>query len=419
MGGGTELIFVEGGSSDGTWERIQEVMASYQGPLKLAAYKQMGKGKGDAVRLGFAKATGDLLMILDADLTVPPEDLPVFYEAAVDGYADYLQGTRLVYPMEAGAMRFFNKLGNIAFSRLFTHLLQQPIKDTLCGTKVLWRRDYERIAANRHVFGDFDPFGDFDLIFGAARLEPEAGRDPGALPGPGLRRDQHSALEARLAAAEDVGAGRAQAALRVTGGRAGVDAELDPAVRERTLARFQAHRQAWAANPALRALYQRWYERVRAELPDRALGRWIEIGSGPGLARELIPELELSDVVQAPWHAHRLAAESLPFGDGQVGALVLFDVLHHLRSPARVPVRGHAGAGAGRPGGAVRAVRQPAVVPHLPLPARGGLRPVGGSAGRGRGGRRRSVRGQPGDPHAVCSAATGASWPAGFRCCRW
>jgi SAM-dependent methyltransferase len=178
MGGGTELIFVEGGSSDGTWERIQEVIAGYRGPLKLAAYKQAGKGKGDAVRLGFGKATGDLLMILDADLTVPPEDLPVFYEAAAEGYADYLQGTRLVYPMEAGAMRFFNKLGNIAFSRLFTHLLQQPIKDTLCGTKVLWRRDYERIAANRHVFGDFDPFGDFDLIFGAARLNLKLGEIP-------------------------------------------------------------------------------------------------------------------------------------------------------------------------------------------------------------------------------------------------
>jgi SAM-dependent methyltransferase len=111
--------------------------------------------------------------------------------------------------------------------------------------------------------------------------------------------------------------------------------DLNAEVRARTLARFQAHRQAWAANPALRALYQRWYGRVRAELPDARLGRWIEIGSGPGLAQEIIPELELSDVVQAPWHAHQLAAEALPFGDGQVGALVLFDVLHHLRSPAR------------------------------------------------------------------------------------
>jgi 2-polyprenyl-3-methyl-5-hydroxy-6-metoxy-1,4-benzoquinol methylase len=178
MGGGTELIFVEGGSSDGTWEKIQETMARYKGPLKLAAYKQTGKGKGDAVRLGFGKATGDLLMILDADLTVPPEDLPVFFEAAANGHADYLQGTRLVYPMEDGAMRFFNKLGNIAFSRLFTHLLQQPIKDTLCGTKVIWKKDYERLAAARHVFGDFDPFGDFDLIFGVTRLNLKLGEIP-------------------------------------------------------------------------------------------------------------------------------------------------------------------------------------------------------------------------------------------------
>ncbi|HEX4404467.1 MAG TPA: glycosyltransferase [Polyangia bacterium] len=170
MGKSTELIFIEGGSKDGTWEAIQTAMRTYDGPLKLRAFQQTGKGKGDAVRLGFAHATGDLLMILDADLTVPPEDLPAFYDVLARGQADYVQGTRLVYPMEAGAMRFFNKLGNVAFSQLFTYLLQQPIKDTLCGTKVLWREDYERIAAGRSYFGDFDPFGDFDLIFGAARL---------------------------------------------------------------------------------------------------------------------------------------------------------------------------------------------------------------------------------------------------------
>jgi len=170
MGKSTELIFVEGGSKDGTWEAIQSAMRRYDGPLKLRAFQQSGKGKGDAVRLGFAHATGELLMILDADLTVPPEDLPAFYDIAARGQADFVQGTRLVYPMEPGAMRFFNKLGNVAFSQLFTYLLQQPIKDTLCGTKVLWRKDYERIAAGRAYFGDFDPFGDFDLIFGAARL---------------------------------------------------------------------------------------------------------------------------------------------------------------------------------------------------------------------------------------------------------
>jgi SAM-dependent methyltransferase len=170
MGSRTELIFVEGGSTDGTWETIGNAIKDYRGPLGISAYQQQGKGKGDAVRLGFSKATGDVLMILDADLTVPPEELPVFYDVIARGLGDYVQGTRLVYPMDPGAMRFLNKLGNMAFSQLFTYLLQQPIKDTLCGTKVLWRRDYERLAAARHFFGDFDPFGDFDLIFGAARL---------------------------------------------------------------------------------------------------------------------------------------------------------------------------------------------------------------------------------------------------------
>jgi SAM-dependent methyltransferase len=170
MGASTELIFVEGNSTDDTWGAVERAVRTYDGPLKLRAFQQTGKGKGDAVRLGFARATGDVLMILDADLTVPPEDLPEFYEVLAGGHADFVQGTRLVYPMEAGAMRFFNKLGNVAFSQLFTYLLQQPIKDTLCGTKVLWRKDYERIAAGRQAFGDFDPFGDFDLIFGAARL---------------------------------------------------------------------------------------------------------------------------------------------------------------------------------------------------------------------------------------------------------
>src|SRR5262249_29886806 len=170
MGKGTELIFVEGGSSDGTRERILELLASYRGSLDLKFYPQSGKGKGDAVRTGFAHATGDLLMILDADLTVVPEDLPKFYEAMISGLTDYVHGTRLVYPMEQEAMRFLNKLANAFFAKTFSFLLDQPIKDTLCGPKVLWADDYERIVHNRSYFGDFDPFGDFDLIFGARKI---------------------------------------------------------------------------------------------------------------------------------------------------------------------------------------------------------------------------------------------------------
>ncbi len=169
MGGGTELIFVEGHSQDDTWDRIQNEMSLRARP-RTVAMQQTGKGKGDAVRLGFAKATGELLMILDADLTVLPEDLPRFYEAWHSGKGDFINGVRLVYPMQEGSMRFFNLLGNKFFSLAFSWLLGQSIKDTLCGTKVLSRRHYETIAANRAYFGGLDPFGDFDLIFGAAKI---------------------------------------------------------------------------------------------------------------------------------------------------------------------------------------------------------------------------------------------------------
>ena len=169
IGAETELIFVEGHSHDDTYATIvREIALHPQTPSLLL--RQTGLGKADAVRLGFAHAKGNVLMILDADLTVPPEDLPRFYKALISGKGEFINGVRLVYPMEKEAMRALNFLGNKFFSMAFSWLLGQPIKDTLCGTKVLWREDYEQIAANRAYFGDFDPFGDFDLIFGAAKL---------------------------------------------------------------------------------------------------------------------------------------------------------------------------------------------------------------------------------------------------------
>ena len=169
MGRETELIFVEGHSKDDTYEAIQREIASHPSTSSLLL-QQTGIGKADAVRLGFAKARGKVLMILDADLTVPPEDLPRFYEALVSGKGEFINGVRLVYPMEKEAMQTLNFFGNKFFSLAFSWMLGQSIKDTLCGTKVLWKSDYERIAANRSYFGDFDPFGDYDLIFGAAKL---------------------------------------------------------------------------------------------------------------------------------------------------------------------------------------------------------------------------------------------------------
>jgi SAM-dependent methyltransferase len=169
MGSSTEIVFVEGNSQDDTWETIQACIKEYP-DRTIRAFQQPGKGKGDAMRLGYKEAQGELLMILDADLTVPPEDLPKFYQAVASGQAEFANGVRLVYPMEDQAMRFLNMCGNKFFSMLFSWLLNQPIKDTLCGTKVFHRDHYKLIEANRSYFGDFDPFGDFDLIFGAAHL---------------------------------------------------------------------------------------------------------------------------------------------------------------------------------------------------------------------------------------------------------
>lgn len=169
MGAGTEIIFVEGNSTDNTLQEIKRVAQAY--PEKNISWMvQDGKGKGDAVRKGFAHAMGDILMIQDGDLTAPPEELPKFFNALVQGKGEFINGSRLVYGMEDKAMRFLNLLANFFFGQLFSWLLGQKVKDTLCGTKVLWAHDYKNIVANRGFFGDFDPFGDFDLLFGAAKL---------------------------------------------------------------------------------------------------------------------------------------------------------------------------------------------------------------------------------------------------------
>ncbi len=165
-----EIIYVEGNSTDDTWQTIKKVQEKYKETHDIKIAQQEGKGKGDAVRKGYSMATGEILMILDADLTVPPEDLPKFYEALACGKGDFINGSRLIYPMEKEAMRFLNTIGNKFFSLLFSWLLEQPIKDTLCGTKVMFRDDYIRLQANRKFFGEFDPFGDYDLLFGAYKL---------------------------------------------------------------------------------------------------------------------------------------------------------------------------------------------------------------------------------------------------------
>jgi Glycosyl transferase family 2 len=163
----TEVLFIEGHSTDGTWDAIQAVAARHD---NVRALRQTGKGKNDAVRLGIERATGDVVAILDADLSMPPEHLPDFFDAYCAGLADFVNGTRLVYPMEGEAMRFLNKLGNVFFAKALRYVLDIPITDSLCGTKLAARHDLARIRRWRDDFGDFDPFGDFELLFPAAVL---------------------------------------------------------------------------------------------------------------------------------------------------------------------------------------------------------------------------------------------------------
>jgi glycosyltransferase involved in cell wall biosynthesis len=170
LGCETEIIFVEGRSSDGTWDEIQRVVSTYSSKFKLHALRQTGKGKNDAVRLGFAHANGELLTILDADLSMPPELLGRFYEAYCQGLADFVNGTRLVYPMEGAAMRRLNHLGNIFFAKALSAVLGNRLGDALCGTKLFARHDYRRMVEWRKDFGDFYPFGDFELLFPASVL---------------------------------------------------------------------------------------------------------------------------------------------------------------------------------------------------------------------------------------------------------
>ena len=169
MGLGTEVIFAEGGSSDDTRERIEAAIAA--NPERgMSLILQTGKGKANAVHEAFRVANGEILMILDADLTVAPEDLPKFYDAIISGRGELINGSRLVYGMEDEAMRFLNLVANRLFASLMSVVLGQYVKDTLCGTKVMRRGDYERIMAKRDEVGGEDPYGDFDFLLGAALL---------------------------------------------------------------------------------------------------------------------------------------------------------------------------------------------------------------------------------------------------------
>ena len=170
LGDSTEIIFIEGGSTDGTWEEILRVQQKYGDRFSIKVYKQSGQGKKNAVWQGFAIATGEVLMILDADLTVQPRDLVCFFEAIASGTCEFANGCRMIYPLSQAAMPWLNRIANRIFAFLISYLININLKDSLCGTKAISRQNYHKLLANQDFWGDIDPFGDFDLIFGAAKL---------------------------------------------------------------------------------------------------------------------------------------------------------------------------------------------------------------------------------------------------------
>jgi len=169
LGRSTEVIFCDDKSTDGTADEVRRMQRMFP-DQNIRLVDGPGICKSKNVWTGFEAATGDILMILDADLTVMPEELPYFFHAITRGGAEFVNGSRLVYPIPESAMKGANVLGNKFFSGVFSYLLDQRIKDTLCGTKVLWRTDWERIRPLIGTWGTLDRWGDYELLFGAAKL---------------------------------------------------------------------------------------------------------------------------------------------------------------------------------------------------------------------------------------------------------
>jgi glycosyltransferase involved in cell wall biosynthesis len=162
VGTSTEILIVDDGSTDNTAGVAHRISRIDKRVAVIRIEKNLGKG--NAVRAGFDRARGDILIILDADMSVMPEDIPKFFNAIADGAAEFVNGTRMVYPIEKQAMKFLNYLGNKMFGIITSIIMGQRNTDTLCGTKALLRKDYYHIGIKDCQWGDFD------LLYGAARL---------------------------------------------------------------------------------------------------------------------------------------------------------------------------------------------------------------------------------------------------------
>ena len=318
-----EIIFVEGNSSDQTYEEMITIKNKYT-DKNIKVIKQSGKGKGNAVREGFDIATGDIFMILDADLTTPPEDLPKFYFAIRNNHGEFINGCRLVYPMEKQAMRTLNLIANKFFGVYFTYLLGQRLKDTLCGTKVLTKDDYLKIVANRKYFGDFDPFGDFDLLFGAAKLNLKIteiivrykDREYGSTQ---ISRFKHGWLLIKMSA--------------FAAKKNSIYLNSPMIHNDFHNEEIKKNLEFWEKKPILKKIYTEFYNLISANLIDSKDGLTVELGSGIGNIKSVIPNAICTDMFPNPWIDQVENAYQLSFSDNSVSNIILFDVFHHIEYP--------------------------------------------------------------------------------------
>ena len=385
LGGGTELVFVEGHSTDDTYATVERALAE-RPERRAKLLRQTGRGKGDAVRLGFAESQGEVLMILDADLTVPPEDLPRFYRALVSGQGEYVNGVRLVYPMEDRAMRFLNLLGNKFFSVAFSWLLGQPIKDTLCGDQGALARRLREDRPRPRLFRRLRPVWRLRPHLRCCEAQPQDGGPADPLPREDLRYDQHRPLASRMLCScacllsRAASSSSCEAMLRRAISHPltrGLDLDDPSTTRLRRL--------LLEGKPFLRRIYEEWYAALAEAVPEGE-GRVLELGSGAGFLERHVPDLIRSEILPVGHVSVILDGQALPFRAGSLKAVVMTNVFHHV---PRVEALLEAAAVCVRPGGVLAMIEPwrsgwsrlglPAFAPRALRPPQPGL----GLSGRG------------------------------------
>ncbi len=161
-----EYLFGDDNSSDKTSDEIDKLIEKLS-DKKIIKYNGPGICKSENVYKGIDLSSGDIIVIYDADHTVSFEDIKFSVSIMKKTNVDFINCTRMIYPQKDGAMKFANFIGNTIFASLFSLLFKKKITDTLCGTKIFYKKDWEKIKENTSQWGMKDLWGDFDLLIGA------------------------------------------------------------------------------------------------------------------------------------------------------------------------------------------------------------------------------------------------------------